>query len=240
VFDQQIRSAFTESSDMVVIRGRDSEEVWDYENAFYWFSHPTRLNKLIAHYELYKTITRLPGDILELGVYKAASLIRWATFRNVLENDFSRKIVGFDAFGKFPTEGLKLTSDMDFIDEFESSGGEGLSKEEVASLLASKGFQNIHLRAGNIFNTLPEYISQNPATRISLLHLDTDVKEPTAFALDHLYARIVPNGIIVLDDYNSVAGETDAVDEFIARKQLHIEKSSHYSAPAFVRKPCAD
>jgi hypothetical protein len=221
---------------MAIIRGLDSEKIWDYENAFYWFSHPTRLNKLVAHYELYKTITGLPGEIVELGVYKAASLIRWATFRNLLENDFSRKIVGFDAFRKFPTEHLALSSDIDFINKFESSGGEGLSKEEVTSLLVHKGFENIYLTAGNIFETLPEYIGQYPATRIALLHLDMDVKEPTAFALDYLYARVVPNGIIVLDDYNSVAGETDAVDAFIAKKQLRIEKTSHYRVPAFVRK----
>jgi hypothetical protein len=110
---------------MAIIRGLDSEKIWDYENAFYWFSHPTRLNKLVAHYELYKTITGLPGEIVELGVYKATSLIRWATFRNLLENDFSRKIVGFDAFRKFPKEHLTLRSDIDFIDKFESSGGEG-------------------------------------------------------------------------------------------------------------------
>jgi hypothetical protein len=36
----------------------------------------------------------------------------------------------------------------------------------------------------------------------------------------HLNARVVPNGIIVFDDYNSVAGETDAVDAFVAKKQL--------------------
>ena len=43
---------------------------WDYENAYYWFSDPTRINKLLAQYELYQTITNLPGDILEFGVYK--------------------------------------------------------------------------------------------------------------------------------------------------------------------------
>jgi hypothetical protein len=124
---------------------------------------PTRLNKLVAHYELYKTITGLPGEIVELGVYKATSLIRLATFRNLLENDFSRKIVGFDAFRKFPKEHLALRSDIDFIDKFESSGGEGLSKDEVESLIAYKGFENIHLTAGNLFETLPGYIGQYPA-----------------------------------------------------------------------------
>jgi hypothetical protein len=97
------------------IRGLSDGNVWDYENGFYWFSSPTRLNKMLAHYELYKSIVGLPGDIFELGVYKAASLIRLATFRNLLENDFSRKIVGFDAFGKFPKDQLSQQHDLTFI-----------------------------------------------------------------------------------------------------------------------------
>jgi len=219
------------------IRNLSSQQVWDHENAFYWFSHPTRLNKMLAHFELYKSIVNLPGDVVELGVYKAASLIRLATFRNVLENDFSRKIIGFDAFGKFPTSNLTLQTDFEFIERFEHEGGEGLSKNEVESIFKHKGFQNVFLNEGNIFTTLPEYIEQFPATRIAFLHLDMDVKEPTAYALDYLYERVVPNGLIVLDDYAVVAGETDAVDEFLSKRKLTIEKSSHYYVPSFIRKP---
>lgn len=35
------------------IQGLSPGKVWDYENGFYWFSDPTRLNKMLAHYELY-------------------------------------------------------------------------------------------------------------------------------------------------------------------------------------------
>ena len=79
------------------IRGLSEKNKWDYENGFYWHSPQSRIGKLISHYELYKTITNLPGNILEFGVYKASSLVRFATFRNMLENDFSRKIIGFAA-----------------------------------------------------------------------------------------------------------------------------------------------
>lgn len=48
-----------------------------------------------------------------MGIYlssvcKAGSLVHFATFRDALENDFSRKIVGFDAFGSFPTDKLEV------------------------------------------------------------------------------------------------------------------------------------
>ena len=71
------------------IRGLSEKNKWDYENGFYWHSPQSRIGKLISHYELYKSIINLPGDILEFGVYKASSLVRFATFRNMLENDFS-------------------------------------------------------------------------------------------------------------------------------------------------------
>lgn len=219
------------------LRDFQKKNAYDYENAFYWFSHPTRINKLLAHYDLYQKILGLPGDILELGVFKATSLIRLATFRNLLENDYSRKIVGFDAFGEFPRNELSLESDLKFIDHFETTAGSGLTKEEVTKLFELKNFGNISLNKGNVFETIPTYLKENPATRIAFLHLDMDVKEPTIFALNALYDRVVPNGLIVFDDYNSVAGETDAVDEFLAQKKLSIQKTHHYYIPAFIQKP---
>lgn len=219
------------------LRGLDRSENRSYENGFYWFCEPGRIAKLLAHHELYRSITGLPGDVFELGVYKGASLIRFATFRSLFENDQSRKLVGFDAFGSFPREGLALDSDLSFIESFEEAGGDGLTREEVGGLLAGKGFTNVALEAGNVFETVPSYLARHPATRIALLHLDMDVQEPTAFALDTLWDRIVPGGLVVVDDYNAVAGATDAIDGFIAERGLRLEKLSQYYVPAFIRKP---
>ena len=219
------------------IRDLNRSSAWDYENGFYWFSPKTRLNKMLAHYELYKTITSIPGHIFELGVYKGASLVRFCTFRDALENDYSRKIVGFDAFGEFPIDNLQVQDDLAFIERFEEAGGHGLDEKEVEDVLSAKGFENFKLIKGNVFDTLPKYLSDNPETRIALLHLDMDVKEPTDFALDLLYERMVPGGIIVFDDFNAVAGETISVDEFLDKHRLKIEKLPFYNVPAYVRKP---
>src|SRR5205085_8279378 len=93
-----------ETDTTLTLRGLGKAAEWDYENGFHWFSAPARLGKLLAHYELYKMIADRPGDIVELGVFKANSLIRFATFRRLLENEDSRVIRGFDAFGKFPRD----------------------------------------------------------------------------------------------------------------------------------------
>ena len=88
--------------DIKKVYGFEYEKRWDYENGFYLTSPSSRLAKSIAHWELYKKIIDLPGDVLEFGVYKGTSLIRFATYREMLESQYSRKIIGFDTFGKFP------------------------------------------------------------------------------------------------------------------------------------------
>lgn len=224
------------ANDGLSIRGKNVNDAYDHENAFYWLSQPARICKLLAQYELYQKILDVPGDILELGVYKAASLIRLATFRQTLENASARKIVGFDAFGTFPRDNISLPSDKQFIENFECAGGAGLTVEETRAIFERKGFQNIHLVPGNIFHTLDDYLQKFPATRIAFLHLDMDVKEPTQYALEKLFDRVTPRGLVVFDDYGMVAGATEVVDAFANSHGLSIQKTRHYTIPAYIQK----
>ena len=221
---------------MEKIKGLAAEDVWDYENGFLWYSDLARLNKLLAQYELYKHVLDLPGDVVELGTFKGASAIKFATFRQLLETDYSRKIVCFDAFGPFPDREISMQSDIDFLKKFEEAAGTGLSKKQLDWLLREKKIDNFELVGGNIFDTLPDYLVVNPQLKISLLHLDMDVMEPTAFALEHLYERVVKGGMIVVDDYPSVGGTVKAVDIFLEKHELTISKLPYYSVPSFIIK----
>ena len=220
------------------LRGLSAADTWDHENGFYWFADPRRVHKLLAHWELYRRITGLPGDVVECGVYKAASLVRWATFRDGLESARARRIVAFDAFGAFPRDSVAGTADRAFIDRFEAAG-DGLSPEEVRAVLDGKGIgDNVRLVPGDVRTTLPAWLTEAPATRIALLHLDMDVHEPTAFALGALWDRVVPGGVLVIDDYNAVEGATRAVDEWLTTQPgLRLEKLPFAHVPTFVVKP---
>jgi hypothetical protein len=44
----------------------------------------------------------LPGAIVECSVFKGASLVRFVLLRDLFENSYSKKIIRFDIFGKFP------------------------------------------------------------------------------------------------------------------------------------------
>ena len=210
---------------------------YEAENAFYLQSHPSRIAKLLAHYELYRKIVGLPGSLIEAGVYKGASLMRFAAIRALLENDYSRPLVGFDAFGSFPRTAVSGEEDQTFIDEFESRGGPGIARDRLSSLFAEKGYANIALHEGDIFDTLPAYLRQKPATKVAFLHLDLDVYEPTAFVLKTLAPHMVRGGLIVFDDYGMVKGATRAADELGAELSLEIGKLSNYEIPAFIVMP---
>ncbi|WP_333695451.1 TylF/MycF/NovP-related O-methyltransferase [Flavobacterium sp.] len=214
----------------------DPSKKWDYENGFYLTCETSRIGKLLNHLEIYNQILNLPGDVLEFGVFKGASMVRFLSFRNLLESDFSRKVIGFDMFGKFP-DALEMESDRKFVEKFESDAGYGISKEELEQHLTQKGFQNFSLVAGDITETLPAYLAQNPSFKIAMLHIDVDVYEPSKLILELLWDRVVKGGIVVFDDYGTVVGETRAVDEFFASRNVLIQKPRFNYIPSYVVKP---
>lgn len=213
----------------------DVEKKWDYENGFYLTCETSRIGKFLNHLEIYKKIIELPGDILEFGVYKGTSLVRLLSFRDLIESSESRKIYGFDIFGKFPSS-LELESDREFVKKFENAGGFGISKKELDFHLENKGFQNFELIEGDILKTIPEFLEKNKSKKIALLHIDVDVYEPTKLILETLWDRVVKGGILMLDDYGTVQGETKAVDDFFADQDIVVRKPKFNYIPSYIIK----
>ena len=214
----------------------DFERAFDHENNFYLSCKPSRMSKALAHYELYKMSTGLPGHIVECGVFKGVSLARWAMFRELMENTTSRKIIGFDTFGEFPKP--EYEPDKAKLDAWlAQAGNQSISKEQLLEVLEHKGLaQGIDLVEGDVRKTIPAYLDENPALRISLLNLDTDIYEPAVTILEHLYPRIVPGGVLLLDDYAVFPGENKAVEEFFADKDINIKKFPFAATPCYVVK----
>ncbi len=209
---------------------------WKYENLFYLTSKKSRLLKFIDQYEIYKKILHVKGDIVECGVFKGASLIRFASFRDILENSRKRKILGFDSFGKFPIPRLKINknSDINFAKRHDKNIGLGITIEKLNFYLKKKQIKNFHLIKGNVINTVPKYY-KNKKNKIALLHLDLDIYEPTDFVLNYLLKRITKGGIILLDDYQHIKGATLAVNNFVKMNKLKIKKVSKNGRPSFIQ-----
>ena len=55
---------------------------------------------------------------------------------------------------------------------------------------------------------------------IALLRLDTDWYSSTKHELEHLYPRLAPGGVLILDDYGHWQGARRAVDEYFADNRI--------------------
>jgi hypothetical protein len=208
-----------------------------------------RLTRLLTLYEMFKPTINLPGDIVELGVFRGESLL---TFARMLEcfcmGDRTKRIFGFDHFRGL--QKLREQDGRDFPEVDKKAGGwcgrsyyEELSK--LIQLFDADRFmplkQRIVLIEGDVIDTVPQFVKDNPGVRISLLHFDLDLYEPTKVGLEYLYDLVVPGGVIIFDEYafHEFPGETQAVDEFMAKRKIcpDLERFEWFSNPgAYFRK----
>ncbi len=214
----------------------DLDKRFEYENGFYATADPSRFSKFITHLEFFKQTTHIRGEIVEFGIFKGNSFFRWIKFRDLLEQTMSRKIIGFDIFGDFPEasfEGDKIRRDA-FVKE--TNGGKSLSFEELSALLEKQNLaKNVDIVKGDILKTLDQYLANNPHLKISLLHIDVDLYEPTKLILEKLYSRVSKGGIIIFDDYGAFAGTNKAVDDFF-QDTKEILKLPYSNAIAYIVK----
>tara|TARA_Y100000590_G_scaffold112183_1_gene127906 strand:- start:8493 stop:9128 length:636 start_codon:yes stop_codon:yes gene_type:complete len=207
--------------------------VWKAENVFYQYSNVNRISKLLFHYELYKKIIKLEGNIVECGVFKGSSLIRFLTYVDLFEKK-RRHVYGFDVFGKFPSTNRK--EDKKFANKHNQNLGNGIDINKLSTLLSKKNLKNFKLIKGNILNTIEPFLKKKKKFKVSLLHLDLDLYVPTKFCLEKFYPYIVKNGVIILDDYKHVSGATRAVNKFIKKKKLKLQKLSFHKNQNFIIK----
>lgn len=226
----------------------DFNKVWDYENNFYLSCDPSRIAKILAHYELYKIAENIAGDIVECGVFKGVSLCRFAIFRDILKNN-SKKIIGFDTFARFPETKFNLafhekhgsdssswSTDEEGRKRHVEISQESISKDQLYTILKHKKIKSVELVEGDITQTVPKYIKEHKDLKISLLNLDVDIFEPTVTVLEYLYPMISKGGVLILDDYGKFPGETKAVDDYFKDKNVEIKKFTFSQYPRFVIK----
>lgn len=209
---------------------------FEHENSFYQTCTNDRIAKLIAHYELYKMAETLPGQIVEAGVFKGSSLIRFATFREIFGATFAKEIIAFDSFGEFPA--TEFEDDQKYRQKFiDEAGLSSISINELKEIFYKKNISGpIELIEGNILETVAKYKKENPELRISLLNIDVDVYEPTKEILEQFYPLVVKGGIIIFDDYGVFPGANQAIEEFLEDKEYRINKFPFVKTPCWIVK----
>lgn len=215
----------------------DFEKSFFYENNFYLSSDVNRMAKVMAHYELYKMSLDIPGAIVECGVFKGASFVRFGTFRELLSNPTAKKMIGFDIFGEFPNTDFAL--DQALREKFiHDSGEQGIGKDQLYEVMKHKKIdRNVELIQGNVNETIPAYLEANPHLRISLLNIDVDVYEATKTCIEYLFPHVVKGGVVILDDYANVfPGANKAVEDFLEGKGQEIKRFPFAVTPCYFIK----
>ena len=212
---------------------------FDAYNSFLVEADLDRFTKILCRYEHFKEILDRPGDIVECGVFKGQGLLFWAKMIQIFNPLSPRKVIGFDTFDGVP-DSVTGALDRSSSESFKDYGGVPAMVMEKAGAFGLA--KRIEIVPGDASVTIPAYARERPGLRIALLNLDFDVYEPTLAALEALYDRVVPGGIVTLDEY-AVHNwrESDAFDDF--RKARSLSGIELHSTPwalsptAWFRKP---
>jgi O-methyltransferase len=181
----------------------------------------------LIHAVKYISRRKIPGDIVECGVWKGGSMM--AIAKTLLtEQDGNRDLYLFDTFSGMSEPSKE---DLDFSGQEAANLLDSSSKEDVwiwcnapmegvQNVMSKTGYDQdkIHFIQGKVEDTLPS----NRPNKIALLRLDTDWYESTRHELIHLFPLLSTDGVIIIDDYGYWQGAKKAVDEYFEEHNIKI------------------
>jgi len=173
----------------------------------------------------YVTANKIAGAIAECGVWRGGSMMLAALALKHF-GDTAREFYLYDTY-----EGMTRPEDVD-VDydgnamkpawtEAQRAGktiGYGGAVDTVRSYLKTTGYpmEKMHFVAGDVLETIPATLPD----AIAILRLDTDWYKSTLHELTHLYDRLSPGGVLIIDDYGWCRGARAATDEFFAARDF--------------------
>lgn len=187
---------------------------------------PERLQALVDAVR-YCERRAVPGAFAECGVWRGGSVLAMLLTLQDTGSE-GREVFLYDTFEGMtePTEHdvspleppaletwreAQETGDRAWPGAF---GADVFNQDSVRETLVASGYpeERLHLVPGPVEATIPETTPE----RIALLRLDTDWYESTLHELKHLYPRLVPGGVLIIDDYGHWEGARRAVDEYFS------------------------
>lgn len=178
----------------------------------------------------YLSKNNIAGDIVECGVWQGGSSMLCA-YALQDQQDTARHLWLYDTFAGMnqPTEQDVDMFGQSALDNWQDLNtehyrAEKIGLEAVTANLQRTGYPSdrLHFVKGPVEDTLPQTIPD----KIALLRLDTDWYESTRHELEHLYPRLVPGGVLIIDDYSTWQGARKAVNDYFQQ---------HRPEPFFMR-----
>ena len=199
------------------------------------FIRGSLLARFLAIYEIYKEIIDLPGFIFDVGTWRGQTAVLAENFRAILEPlNLDRRICAFDTF-----EGYRGFGERDKPTQLHQDGtySVGISYEDyLRELLEIHEMSNAmgHYRkkhlviAGEVTQSMPALLSENPEMIIALAFIDLNSVEPTELIIDLIWERLVPNGRVVFWQLTQpkIAGDGMAYVSRILRQKPHLVRRS--------------
>ena len=189
---------------------------------YYTMTSPERQWALINAVK-YAVRARVPGDIVECGVWRGGASM--AAARTLLgEETHDRKLWLYDTYAGMTAPGIddRTVSDGRAAQEIwlrqRRVDGENnwcrASIEDVRSNMERTGYPQSQIRyiKGPVEQTL--FDKSNLPDLIAILRLDTDWHDSTRVELEKLYPLLSPGGVLIVDDYGHWQGARRAVDSF--------------------------
>ena len=156
--------------------------------------------------------SNVEGDFVELGVFKGHTTLFAAEYLEF--QTWDRRWLLYDTFEGIPQDQL----DPGWEETNKGLYGGTYGFEEVRDRFAA--FPNIEVIKGRV----PEILSEVPPGRIAFLHMDLNNSTAEIAALDALFDRISPGGVIIFDDYAWITARAqhDAENRWFAARNLQI------------------
>lgn len=199
--------------------------------AFPRYVRRVQLKRFLALYEIFKLVLPVKGSIVDCGVFRGFGLMTWAKLSTILEpENLIRRVYGFDTFGGFPTVSQR---DSNSVVEHHESGLEARSFEELQKLIALYDrdrflghIEKVRLIRGDVVETAPQFVLENPHLVVSLLFLDLDLYDGTKVALETFLPRMPRGAVLAFDELDNPQwpGETTALLDTCGIRNLKLER----------------
>jgi hypothetical protein len=167
----------------------------------------------------------------------------WLKILDLYEPHTIKKVMGFDFFNPSFVDTLEKDVDRETMQQVFSRDPnlilDDVSLEGISAKIEKAGINNsrYELVAGDVCVTTKQIVEARPGFRISVLYLDMDLDEPTYEALNNLWDRVVPGGIVVFDEHAYHAwSEADAVDRFVKEHNVQLHRTDIKAPTAYIIK----